>query len=330
MKPNPCFAFCAAAFTLQLAGCGNPANTTVPAASISSTGNPQVAAYMLTLPLPGAVTVAFGQSTTYGLHTSSQHFAGGQPITIYVAGMLPSTTFHLQGTIAYDNGSVATEPDLVFTTGAIPAGLIPNFTVATTNGLTPQPGIELVDNLEGTAPSIPFATDLAGNVIWTYLFPDRQAASVVYPIKLQTNGHFLSLIAPQSQTILTVGPATSSTLNVLREIDLAGNIVRQLTMTDLNSSLAAAGYALTLQVFSHDFAVLPNGHILVIANTLKPFTDLPWTSRYHERAWGCCRGSGCELQASLAVERVRPLRHKSAAHGFPRLDPLQCDYLFPG
>ena len=40
-------------------------------------------------------------------------------------------------------------------------------------------------------------------------------------------------------------------------------------MAQLNTALAAAGYDLTLQVFSHDIVVLPNGHWLVLANTLK-------------------------------------------------------------
>ena len=45
-------------------------------------------------------------------------------------------------------------------------------------------------------------------------------------------------------------------------------------MATLNASLAAAGYDISLQLFSHDFALLPNGHILVIANMLKAYTNL--------------------------------------------------------
>jgi hypothetical protein len=61
----------------------------------------------------------------------------------------------------------------------------------------------------------------------------------------------------------------------MREFDLAGNTIRSLTMADLNSRLAAANFNITLQLFSHDFAILPNGHFLIIANTLKSFTNLP-------------------------------------------------------
>jgi arylsulfate sulfotransferase len=62
---------------------------------------------------------------------------------------------------------------------------------------------------------------------------------------------------------------------VIREFDLAGNTMQELSMTDLNTRLAANWFALTLNAFSHDIVVLPNGHYLVIANTIKPFTDLP-------------------------------------------------------
>jgi arylsulfate sulfotransferase len=241
---------------------------------VTGTSNPQVAAYTVILKQPGTVTVDFGKDTTYGFETSAQHFAVTEtPVIIYVAGMLASTTYHMRATIAYDNGVTVSDPDHMFTTGATPPGIIPSFSVTPTNGLTPQPGVELVNVLLGGAP-IPFATDLNGNVIWTYLFPDRQSDSILYPIKLLPNGHFFCLIAPAPQISLTNGPVAATELNVLREIDLAGNTIRQLAMTDLNTSLAAAGYNISLQLFSHDFAVLPNGHILVIANTLKPYTNL--------------------------------------------------------
>ena len=240
-------------------------------AQVGATANPQVAAYTFTLQFPGTVTVNFGTTTSYGFTTSAQHFAAGTQSTILVAGMLVSTAYHMQSTIAYDSGATQTDPDLTFTTGASPPGFNPTFTVATTPGLTPQPGIELVDLLSN--PDVPYATDLQGNVIWTYLFPDQQTTgsypTIIYPVKLQTNGHFIGLVAPESQLVLTNGPIPPTTLNYVREFDLAGNVVRQLAMSDLNARLATAGFNLTLQLFSHDFATLPNGHILVIANTLK-------------------------------------------------------------
>ena len=39
--------------------------------------------------------------------------------------------------------------------------------------------------------------------------------------------------------------------------------------------MAAAGFNVTLQYFSHDFQILPNGHWLIICTTLRTFTNLP-------------------------------------------------------
>ncbi len=122
----------------------------------------------------------------------------------------------------------------------------------------------------------PFATDLQGNVIWYYAFPDAQPASLLYPIRLLPNGHLACMIAPASQIIATnpATPVPAGSLVVLREFDLAGNTMQQLTMADLNTRMAAAGFNVQLQLFSHDFQVLPNGHWLIIANTVKSFTNL--------------------------------------------------------
>ena len=188
---------------------------------------------------------------------------------ILVAGMKAGTQYHMRAIVSYPNGSVSPDIDRTFTTGSLPT--LPSFTVTKTSGLTPQPGVELVDIL---FPATPFVTDLDGNVIWTYHCPDCDSTDNVLPVKLQNNGHFMAIIAPTSTTPL-LGPIPSTTVNALREFDLAGNVVRQLTMTDLNARLTAAGFPLRLILFSHDFAVLPNGHILVIANAFKSYTDLP-------------------------------------------------------
>jgi hypothetical protein len=92
-------------------------------------------------------------------------------------------------------------------------------------------------------------------------------------MKLLPNGHLMCIIFPVSGL-----PSVSLPPNVqaeIREIDLAGNLIRHLTMQDLNARLAAANFNITLQLFHHDFSLLPNGHILVLTNTLRSFNDLP-------------------------------------------------------
>jgi arylsulfate sulfotransferase len=258
-----------ALFTLLFTGCGSP-----PFSSVTSTSNPLVAEYSVNPTLRGTVTVEFGETIDYGFSTSPVATTVG-PVNVLVAGMKANTAYHMRARVDYDNGTSQQDTDHVFTTGSLPSGLLPSYTVTSTSGLTPQPGIELVDPATYPQALSPFATDLQGNVIWIYDPPEiKQRSNLIYPVKLLSNGHLMCLIAPNS-TLPINGGAPPNTSNLLREFDLAGNTVRQLTMTDLNAKLALANFNLTLQFFSHDFVVLPNGHILVMANTLKPFTNLP-------------------------------------------------------
>lgn len=48
-----------------------------------------------------------------------------------------------------------------------------------------------------------------------------------------------------------------------------------MTINALNQSLAAQGYNITLQTFSHDVLALPNGHKVLLTTTVRPFTNLP-------------------------------------------------------
>jgi hypothetical protein len=118
-----------------------------------------------------------------------------------------------------------------------------------------------------------YATDLDGNIIWGYDYPDRDANSIIQPLRLLPNGHFAMLISYPSQNVFT--PTLHSKVNTLREIDLAGNTLRELTLDQLNQRMKTAGYTFNLLDYHHDFVVLPNGHWIVIANMEKPYTDLP-------------------------------------------------------
>ncbi len=67
---------------------------------------------------------------------------------------------------------------------------------------------------------------------------------------------------------------SAGTLSVLREIDLAGNIVQQVTLDELNQRLPAAGFNLQLADIHHDVTILPNGHFLLIASLFKQFAPV--------------------------------------------------------
>ncbi len=125
--------------------------------------------------------------------------------------------------------------------------------------MTPQPGIELLDLVLGTAVPV-VATDLAGNIVWYYNFTDGTKSDIVQPIRLLPNGHFLVCIGPASSVPIQMVPPVAGTITVVREIDLAGNTIREISLSDLNTRLATAGFNLVAQTMHHDVLQLANGH----------------------------------------------------------------------
>jgi arylsulfate sulfotransferase len=243
--------------------------TVLSVGQVSGTNNLQVAQYSITPPRDANVTIQFGLDTTYGLATWSQPTpTGGGAVSLLVAGMRAFTTYHMRAAVNFPDGTQYLDSDQTFTTGGLPSARVPQVTVT---GASPSGGVELLDlfNLGGSAPgsSLPIqaaVTDTDGNLIWYY---DLQAlpGQAPFPIKLLPNGHMLITIST-----LAVGPPS-----VVREIDLAGNTISEFSRDDLNQWLSAAGFQVAVSNIHHDFALLPNGHLILLVSILKDFTDLP-------------------------------------------------------
>lgn len=240
--------------------------------TVTATSNPQVALYTITPPFAGTVTIQFGPTDSYGLSTWTQPTPiGGGPVSIEVAGMRANTAYHMRATVAFQNGITTQDVDHTFTTGSLPGNLQSQISATTTSGQTPQPGIEMLNPIYG-APAIA-ATDLQGNIIWTYNPPDNLGAGAQwYAPKQLANGDYIALASIASSQVSPTG-VPAGTADMVREFDLAGNTVKQITMDQLNARLAAANFTgLTLLAFHHDVTVLPNGHWLVLANIIQHVT----------------------------------------------------------
>lgn len=242
-------------------GCGTPAF-----GSVTPTQNPLVARYIVSLPVGATAVVEFGLDTHYG-STTSPVSATAPTVPILVAGMKQNSTYHMRAIITHANGRREFDRDRIFTTGAAPAARVPSMTLTQPSGVTPAPGVELVclnplPNNPGNYLRV-LALNPAGEIIWYYDFdPDLGTAQ---PIKLLPNGHFVLVLFGG-----TTGPG-----GMVREINLAGETLREFTVERLNQWLAVAGYRLHANAIHHDIAPLPNGHILVLVNTRKSFTNLP-------------------------------------------------------
>jgi len=209
--------------------------------------------------------VEFGPDTSYGRSTAwypvftTGFGAGGlQQTKILVAGMKASTTYHMRSQVQCSTGTFLSQ-DITFTTGALPALPFPTLTVKRPNpsASSPEnPGVEMIDVISGRMPA--FVTDRDGNPIWYY---DVGPGNYAFPFKLLSNGHMLLNIAPVTPLI--------------REIDLAGNTVRELSLATLQQEVEAAGYDFVPTSLHHDIFPLANGHLILLVNFAKNFTNLP-------------------------------------------------------
>jgi arylsulfate sulfotransferase len=239
---------------------------------LTPTPNPQVVAYSIYLPAPGNVSVQFGTENKMTSQQPTPSPIGGM-VHVYVAGMLAHTGYHMRALVSLNNGASFTDTDHSFFTGDLPATSPVH--ISTPSGGTPQPGVEMFDTVIPHTEAQLFATDLRGNVLWTYRYQGSNV-DVIQAAEPLPNGHFLLLISfASSLPAMVLSNLPSGTIDVIREVDLAGNTIRELSLAQLEQSLSAQGHSFTLQGFHHDVLPLPNGHVIVLADMKVPYPNLP-------------------------------------------------------
>lgn len=241
----------------------------------NATGNPQVAQYTVYLPSGGKASVEFGASTAYGRNTWQlpTPSANGGQVQLWVAGMLGNTKYHMRGQIVLNNGATFNDADQVCTTGTPPA----TSAVTVNASGAPQPGMEMWNTVLPASDTQVFASDLDGSVIWTYAY-QHTVEDIVQGVQLLPNGDLLMTISFLSSLSY---PNQASLINEVREIDLAGNTVRSVTVDAVNQKLASSklrdgqGNIYLFKSFHHNVLALPNGHWVMLADYAKGFSNLP-------------------------------------------------------
>ncbi len=247
-----------------MAGCGAGSIPSDTQGSVIGTQNPLVAIYTIRTGCVGQVMVEFGPTTSYGRNTAWYPVTNQSFSSVEVAGMRASTTYHMRAQVQCSNGSTSTTSDTTFTTGPLPSSPVnfPTLVVSRPNpGLssTENPGIEYISVQDTDTPA--YYTDRDGNVIWYYY---TGPGNIAFPFKLLPNGNVLLSVT------------NAKTFSNLVEVDLAGNTIRQMTTEDLQHKMAnSGGFDFVPWGFSHDFALLPNGHVVAIVLCYKDFTNLP-------------------------------------------------------
>jgi arylsulfate sulfotransferase len=231
-------------------------------AVITPTLNPLVA--LNSVPPSSAGTV-FGQFSVAGdqpswRNTNPLPVVPGKSTNFFVAGMLPSTTYQMRHVFSDGTGSAP----LLFTTGALPSTLtFPTFTVSQPPGPESDLDQDRVFHvlgglaLSGTRVPNPQLTDLSGRVEWYY---DTQQSGLGI-----TNVTAATLLPGGTMIGLGIDRySVRNARNVLREIDLAGNPLRETNLAAVNAQLAALGHD-AIYGFHHDLQRLPDGSTVVLA-----------------------------------------------------------------
>jgi arylsulfate sulfotransferase len=223
--------------------------------TVTGTGHPLVAEYDVSVPGGAQVSVDFGPTTSYGRSTWAQTApTGGGAVKLLVAGMRADTVYHMRAHIALADGTAIYDTDHTFTTGALPQVSFPAVTVTSDGGSTSGAGVELLSSLGADVSAV--VLDRDGSVIWYYYDPN--VTDFAFPIRELSNGDFLVNFGAD-----------------IREVDLAGRTVREVTLDQINAGLVAAGYSLMVQGIHHDALRLPNGHLILLVYEVRDFQDLP-------------------------------------------------------
>jgi hypothetical protein len=232
-------------------------------AVVSPMANPLVALYSAP-PSPGAsmyVQLAKLGPTLAWQNTSPLPIVPGESTNFIVAGMLPNTTYLMRDVL--DDGTVSAP--VSFTTGSLPANVsFPSFTVVqppaagtdASQSVIFHAGVNKGKASLNTVNTV--ATDLNGNVIWYY-----------DPVGNNFRGYAQNL-EPGGTVMMLGGQAVgvAAGYNILRQVDLAGNTLRETNIQAVNARLAAVHQPQILD-FDHEAKLLPNGDTVVIASTPK-------------------------------------------------------------
>ncbi len=231
-------------------------------AVISPTANPLVALYSVPRGPKGSVHVEFAVASANPSWRSTNELPSepDETTNFLVAGMLPKTTYEMRH--VFSDGIVSAP--LFFTTGAIPSTVsLPSFTVPQ----PPGPGSDLQQDLLwqqlGNPPKgfpNPFVTDLTGHVVWYY---DLAQAGFHGVPAMSAN------LVPGGTVLMTGADSRAPfpySQDILREIDLAGDPIRETNLDAINAQLSALGDGLVYSL-THDVTRLPNGQTAVIGLT---------------------------------------------------------------
>jgi hypothetical protein len=139
----------------------------------------------------------------------------------------------------------------------LPTAAFPHVTVDQNPDVANGGGVDLVNTAQGfLGRDLVSALDPDGSVVWYYYDPTNAGASI-FPIRPLQNGDFLM------------------NFGSIREVDLTGKKIREITLSQLRAAIAATGSTLNPTQVHHDLIETPNGHWILLVQERRLFTGLP-------------------------------------------------------
>jgi hypothetical protein len=228
---------------------------------ITPTAHPLVALFSApACPQGSEFRVAFHADGEEALsRTPAQACGGSISSNVYIAGMRADTEYRMRSEVT-TNGKVTAGDYLPFHTGMLDGDFAP-VEVAVPRPSKDDPEPVIVYSAAALGPGArPFATDLQGRVIWYLRSND-------FLTRVLPGGHFLVLGDGSNSVNRT------HEIQLLKEIDLAGNTVRETNIGRVAEQLESHGIHSDchksgrecISGFHHEAIRIPNGHTLAVA-----------------------------------------------------------------
>jgi arylsulfate sulfotransferase len=253
---------------------------------VVATANPLVALFGAPSCAAGSsMRVSFQQQSKATSATVTNYQACHPPATMNfeIAGMYPNTTYNMFSQTSA-GGVVTNGPTITFTTGSLPTDItFPSYTQL----VPPNRHTDTTDSMLlfgpiqfGAGPAYPdVASDLSGNIMWYYNANVMPSILLTRPLADST---MLTIQSGSAWNLL------SGVQQLLRQIDLAGNIIKETNTGALQQQLKAMGVSdggpctgfpkpapvgsACLSAFHHDaIQTLPNGQTAVLVSIERIF-----------------------------------------------------------
>lgn len=233
---------------------------------VSSTPNALVAMYSApSCPTGFTMRVVFIQfQTTRPSATSPKTCDGSHTMNFYVGGMRQGGLYFMIHQIFTPQGDlVSSGPVKYFVAGNVPLPipftapeLGPNVETSVADRIV------LMSPIQGTEelPQYPRAHDLLGRILWYYDRDIEDNPSLYRPI-------------PGGTFLMAVG-RNGLEGQILREVDLAGNVIRETTVESVNDQLELMGYTDAFTSFHHEARKLPSGYYTALGSVERIMVDV--------------------------------------------------------